>query len=54
MRFTRQPKLDLRKSKGDHKDFNAWDDSSRWGQGDETRWFPVDVNPNEDPRYLND
>ena len=53
-RFTRQPDKDLRRANGDMKDANAWTDHHpRWDQAD-LRFFPVDVNPNADPRYLND
>jgi hypothetical protein len=50
IRFIRLESHDLRKSKGDECDVNAWRDKTRGG---EVRWFPIGVNPNEDGRCLN-
>jgi hypothetical protein len=53
-RFIRKEARDLRRSQGDSCDENAWVDlHPKWDQAD-LRWFPLGVDPNEDPRYFLD
>lgn len=53
-RFIRSEANDHRKDRGDLRDSDAWiDRNPRWDQNI-VRFFPVGVNPNTDPRYLNE